>query len=118
MKAHSDGGGSSVDGHCILGRHLAARLMAAERKLTDSCSCPVPCSPDKPGDRMIEWPILPMKRTVAERAHMKVAVRTLGRGASVADWPTKLFQAIIVSPSVVGVDTVMVVSARGAPQSD
>jgi hypothetical protein len=45
---------------------------------------------------------------------MKVVVRTLGRDASVADWLTKLFQAIIVSPSVVGVDTVMVASARGA----
>lgn len=31
---------------------------------------------------------------------MKVVVRTLGRDASVADWLTKLFQAIIVSPSV------------------
>jgi hypothetical protein len=45
---------------------------------------------------------------------MKVVVRTLGRDASVTDWLTKLFQAIIVSPSVAGVDTVMVVSGRGA----
>jgi hypothetical protein len=37
-----------------------------------------------------------VKRTVAERAHMNVVVRTLGRDASVADWLTKLFQAIIV----------------------
>jgi hypothetical protein len=37
-----------------------------------------------------------VRRTVAERAHMKVVVRTLGRDASVADWRTKLFQAIIV----------------------
>ncbi len=44
---------------------------------------------------------------------MKVVVRTLGRDASVADWPTNLFQAIIVSPSILGVDTVMVVSVRG-----
>jgi hypothetical protein len=48
---------------------------------------------------------------------MKVLVRTLGRDASVADWLTKLFQAIIVSPSVVGVDTVTVVGARGAPKA-
>ena len=45
---------------------------------------------------------------------MKVVLRTLGRDASVADWLTKLFQAIIVPPSVGGVDAVMVVSARGA----
>jgi hypothetical protein len=37
-----------------------------------------------------------VRRTVAERAHMKVVVRTLGRDASVADWLTMLFQAIIV----------------------
>ena len=37
-----------------------------------------------------------VRRTVAERAHMKVAVRTLGRDASVADWLTKLFLAIFV----------------------
>lgn len=37
-----------------------------------------------------------VRRTVAERAHMKVVVRTLGRDASVADWLTKFFQAIIV----------------------
>ncbi len=45
---------------------------------------------------------------------MKVVLRTLGRDASVADWLTKLFQAIIVSPSVAGVETVMVVSAPSA----
>jgi len=36
-----------------------------------------------------------VKRTVAERAHMKVVLRTLGRDASVADWLTRLFQTII-----------------------
>lgn len=39
--------------------------------------------------------IVEVKRTVAERAHMKVVLRTLGRDASVADWLTRLFQTII-----------------------
>jgi len=38
---------------------------------------------------------------------MKVAVRSLGRDASVADWLARFFQ-IITCPSVVDVDTVMV----------
>ncbi|QOZ43774.1 hypothetical protein XH89_09990 [Bradyrhizobium sp. CCBAU 53340] len=60
-----------------------------------------------------------VQRIVAVSAHMKVVLRTLGRDASVADWLTKLFQAITVSPSVAGVDTVIVVRLRGAlPQSD
>jgi hypothetical protein len=59
-----------------------------------------------------------VRRTVAERAHMKVVVRTRGRDARVADWLTKVFQAIIVSPSVVGVDTVMVASGmRRCPRA-
>ncbi len=37
-----------------------------------------------------------VRRAVAESAHMNAVVRTLGRDASVADWLTKLFQAIIV----------------------
>ena len=45
---------------------------------------------------------------------MKVVVRTFGRDASVADWLTKFFQIITVPPSLVDVDTVMVVSWRGA----
>jgi hypothetical protein len=46
---------------------------------------------------------------------MKVVVRILGRDASVADWLTKLFQAIILSlRPLLGVDTVMVVSGRSA----
>ncbi|MDA9419807.1 hypothetical protein CO683_00260 [Bradyrhizobium ottawaense] len=47
------------------------------------------------------------KRTVADRAHMKVAVRTFGRDARVADWLTRFFQ-IITRPFVVDVDAVMV----------
>lgn len=35
------------------------------------------------------------KRIVAERAHMNVVLRILGRDASVADWLTSVFQTII-----------------------
>jgi len=45
---------------------------------------------------LVASPAVEVRRTVAERAHMKVVVRTLCRDASVADWLTKLFQAIIV----------------------
>jgi hypothetical protein len=36
--------------------------------------------------------IVEVMRTVAERARMKVVLRTLGREASVADWLTRLFR--------------------------
>ncbi|WP_456710091.1 hypothetical protein [Bradyrhizobium sp. USDA 4452] len=39
--------------------------------------------------------IVEVKRTVAERAHMKVVLRTFGRDAIVADRLTKVFQTII-----------------------
>jgi hypothetical protein len=45
---------------------------------------------------LVASPAVEVRRTVAERAHMNVVVRTLGRDASVADWLTKLFQATIV----------------------
>jgi hypothetical protein len=49
---------------------------------------------------------------------MKVAVRTLGRDASVADWPTNLFQAIIVSRPFLGRYSDGSERAWRMPQSD
>ena len=55
-----------------------------------------------------------VRRIVADRAHMKVVVRTFGRDANVADWLTSCFQIITIPPSLVDINTVMVVSWRGA----